>query len=294
VISAAAGASRLLELGAGETAHALAIAASAASGLKENFGTMVKPLHAGLAARDGVLAAMLAKGGLTASDEALDGPQGYLRALDSERPDLAGMVSDLGSRWEILDTGVTVKLYPSCAGTHPTLDAILDLTMRGGFTAGDVAAIEIDVDPTVPTILIHDRPTSALEAKFSMTFCAAAAIVFGRVGIETFDADVVRDPRVTSLIPRVAMRVDANIGEGKPALTESRVRIRLRDGREFAQDAHGARGYPARPAGAEELASKFTMCATRVLPEVQAARLTAMLADLERLDDVRRLWTSRA
>jgi 2-methylcitrate dehydratase PrpD len=294
VISAAAGASRLLGLDAGATAHALAIAASAASGLKENFGTMVKPLHAGLAARDGVLAAMLAKGGLTASQEALDGPQGYLRALDSESPDLAGVVSDLGFRWEILDTGITVKLYPSCAGTHPSLDAILDLRMRGGFTAGDVESIEIDVDPTVPTILIHDRPTSALEAKFSMPFCAAAAIVFGRVGIETFDADVVRDPRVTSLIPRVAMRVDANIGEGKPALTESRVRIRLRDGREFAQDAHGARGYPARPAGAEELASKFTMCATRVLPQVQAARLTAMLADLARLDDVRRLWTSRA
>ena len=294
VISAAAGASRLLGLGAGETAHALAIAASAASGLKENFGTMVKPLHAGLAARDGVLAAMLAKGGLTASDEALDGPQGYLRALDSERPDLAGIVSDLGSRWEILDTGVTVKLYPSCAGTHPTLDAILDLRMRGGFTAGDVAAIEIDVDPTVPTILIHDRPTSGLEAKFSMPFCAAAAVVFGRVGIDTFDTDVVRDPRVTSLMPRVAMRVNASMGEGKPALTESRVRIRLRDGREFAQDAHGARGYPERPAGAEELASKFTMCATRVLPQAHAGRLTAMLADLDTLDDVRRLWAARA
>jgi 2-methylcitrate dehydratase PrpD len=126
-ISAAAGASRLFGLDAAATEHALAIAASSASGLKENFGTMVKPLHAGLAARDGVMAALLAKGGLTGSAKAIDGPQGYLRAFDSEGTDLANAVGDLGSRWEILDTGITVKLYPSCAGTHPTLDALLDL-----------------------------------------------------------------------------------------------------------------------------------------------------------------------
>jgi 2-methylcitrate dehydratase PrpD len=141
VMSAAAGASRLLGLDAPKTAHALAIAASSASGLKENFGTMVKPLHAGLAARDGVMAAMLAKAGFTASANAIDGPQGYLHALDSERADpeqLAREVSDLGSRWEILDTGITVKLYPSCAGTHPTLDAVLDLRAAHGFSAADV------------------------------------------------------------------------------------------------------------------------------------------------------------
>src|SRR4029450_927487 len=120
------------------TAHALAIAASSASGLKENFGTMVKPLHAGLAARDGVLAAMLAKSGMTASASALDGAQGFLHAFDSERDDLSTAVADLGSRWEILDTGISVKLYPSCAGTHPTLDAVLDLIADERFTADDV------------------------------------------------------------------------------------------------------------------------------------------------------------
>ena len=231
VMSAAAGASRLLGLDAVATAHALAIAASSASGLKENFGTMVKPLHAGLAARDGVMAALLAKGGMTASEHAIDGPQGYLHALDSEREDLDREIADLGRRWEILDTGITVKLYPSCAGTHPTLDAILDLRAEHGFSADDIDRIDVDVDPIVPTILIYDRPASALEAKFSLPFCAAAACVFGHVGIGTFDDAALQDGRVDSLMSRVSMRVDEEIGRGKPALTEARVRITLKDGR---------------------------------------------------------------
>src|SRR5688572_7176965 len=207
-IGAAAAACRLLGLDAQSTGHALAIAASEASGVKENFGTMVKPLHAGLAARNGVLAALLARGGMTASELALDGPQGLLHAMDSEGTALADAIADLSTRWEILDTGITVKLYPSCAGTHPSLDAILDLRRRETFTADDVERIDIDVDSIVPTILIYDRPATGLEGKFSLPFCAAAAVAFGRVGIETFDAGTLTDPQVTALIARVAMRVD--------------------------------------------------------------------------------------
>jgi 2-methylcitrate dehydratase PrpD len=281
VMSAAAGASRLLGLDAARAAHALAIAASSASGIKENFGTMVKPLHAGLAARDGVTAALLAQAGFTASASAIDGPQGYLRALDSERDDLAGAVADLESRWEILETGITVKLYPSCAGTHPTLDALLDLRATHGFAAGDVDRIDVDVDPIVPTILIYDRPASALEAKFSLPFCAAAAVVFGRVGIDTFDEPALRDGGVASMMERVAMHVDEAIGAGRPALTEARVRVRLRNGAELTQAAHGARGYPTRPAAPAELRAKFLDCAGRVFDAGAAARLFDRLSSMD-------------
>ena len=276
-ISSAAGTARMLGLDAQATAHALSIAASSAAGLKENFGTMVKPLHAGLAARDGVLAAILAKSGLTASAKALDGPQGYLHAFDSESEDLASVTGDLGTRWEILDTGITVKLYPSCAGTHPTLDAVLDLLAEERFTADMVQSIDVDVDPIVPTILIYARPTSALEAKFSLPFCVAAAVVFGSVGIETFDDARIRDPRVTSLMPRVTMRVDEEIGKGKPSLTEARVRVTLTDGRVLVREAHGARGYPEKPATAGELEKKFLSCARRAVPESEAQRILAAL-----------------
>jgi len=286
VMSAAAGASRLLGLDKAAIAHALAIAASSASGLKENFGTMVKPLHSGLAARDGVMAALLAKGGMTASEKAIDGPQGYLHALDSEREDLDREVADLGRRWEILDTGITVKLYPSCAGTHPALDAILDLRAEHGFTADDVERIDVDVDPIVPTILIYDKPASALEAKFSLPFCVAAACVFGHVGIGTFAETALQDGRVGSLMSHVSMKVDDEIGRGRPSLTEARVRVALKDGRTLAKEAHGARGYPANPPSAEDRQGKFLGCASRVMDLGRARSLYERLAGLESADTV--------
>jgi len=285
-ISAAAGASRLLGLDAARTAHALAIAASSASGLKENFGTMVKPLHAGLAARGGVLAALLAKGGLTGSAKAFEGPQGFLHAFDSAGVDLAGVTSDLSTRWEILDTGITVKLYPSCAGTHPTLDAVLDLRARVGFTAADVVRIEVAVDRIAPTILIHDRPATGLEAKFSMPYCVAAAVLHGRVTLETFDDAAVGDPAVTALLPRITMHVDPALDNGAPALTQSRVRITLRDGREVGAAADGARGYPNLPASDDELREKFVSSASRAIPESAAERAWTVLQDVSAMPDL--------
>ena len=297
-ISAAGGAARLLGLDAAATAHALAIAASSASGLKENFGTMVKPLHAGLAARDGVMAALFAKGGLTGSAKAIDGPQGFLHAFDSERSDLASEIHDLGQRWEILDTGITVKLYPSCAGTHPTLDALLDLLAQHHFTADEVERIDIDVDPIVPTILLYARPASALEAKFSMPFCAAAAVVFGRVGVDTFDGAFdgvrLRDERVDSMMARVTMRVNDTIGQGKPALTEARVHVTLRDGRTLVKDAHGARGYPANPASAAELAGKFLACAAPAIGERHATHALSLLGAVGELSNIEELTRALA
>ena len=271
------------------TGHALAIAASEASGLKENFGTMVKPLHAGLAARNGVLAAQLAQAGMTASAAAFEGPQGFLAAMDSEHSALNPFVSDLGTRWEILDTGITVKLYPSCAGTHPALDALLDLRRRETFTADDVEAVEIGVDPIVPTILLYDRPSSGLEGKFSMPFCAAAAVVHGRVGIDTFEDAQLRDDAVLTVQSRVTMRVDPALDASAPPLTQARVTIRLRDGRVLTASANGAHGYPDRPASLGELETKFLSCATRVLPGSRADEVFAALLAIESAPDVRKI-----
>jgi len=288
-IGAAAAASRLLGLDATASNHALAIAASAASGLKENFGTMVKPLHAGLAARNGVVAAQLAGAGMTASGAAIDGPQGFLSAFDSEQPSLEAVAADLGTRWEIVDTGITVKLYPSCAGTHPALDALLDLQRRERFDAGEVEAIEVGVDAIVPTILLYDRPSSGLEGKFSMPFCAAAAVVRGRVGIETFDAATLSEAAILSLQSRVTMRVDPTLDPSAPSLTQARVTVRLRDGRVLIAEANGARGYPDRPASDEQLAVKFTSCAMQTLSPPEAASALAALRDIDALADVRTL-----
>ena len=286
-IGSAAAAARLLGLDVDAALHALGIAASEACGLKENFGTMVKPLHAGLAARNAVLAARLAQSGFAASPRAIDGPQGLLAAMDSERTDLAETCADLGRRWEILDTGITVKLYPSCAATHPTLDALLDLRRREPFSFADVVAIEIGVDAVTPTVLIHDRPTTGLHAKFSMPFCVAAAVADGQVGIATFEDGHVGDPAIEAVRSRVTMSVDPTLDPAAPPLTQARIAVRLRDGRVLTTSANGARGYPERPASDYDLAAKFLACAARALPADRAARALDTIRSIETLSDVR-------
>jgi len=288
-VGATAAAARLLGLDADATAHALAIAASEASGLKENFGTMVKPLHAGLAARNGVLAALLAQAGLSASADAIAGAQGFLVAMSSER-DAAALdetVADLGCRWEIVDTGITVKLYPSCAATHPMLDVLLDVRREHRFIGKDVDAIDVGVDPITPTVLIHDNPSTGLQAKFSMPFCAAAAASRGHIGIETFDDQTLRDPAIDAVRQRVTMTVDSTLDPTAPPLTQARVRVRLRDGRVLERLASGARGYPERPASDEELGRKFLSCAARALPEAAAAQALAALRAIDAAPSVR-------
>jgi 2-methylcitrate dehydratase PrpD len=293
-VGATAAASHVMGLTHDQTAHAVGIAASLACGLKENIGTMTKPLHAGMAARNGVTAALLARSGFTASEEALTGPQGYLAAMDSELggEGLARAVADLGNRWEIDETGITVKLYPSCAATHPPLDALLDLVRAHGVAANDIASIAVDVDTMTPRLLIHDRPVTGLEAKFSMPFCAAAAVIFGHPAVDTFDESHIADAGVQALMPRVSMRVNMTFDSAAP-LSQATVSIQLKDGTTLMQHADGARGYPGR-LSETDLAAKFLSCAKRSLPKTNAEAALAAVQALAHADHVRALadaWT---
>jgi len=291
-VGAAAAAARLFALDATATTHCLAIATSEASGLKENFGTMTKPLHAGLAARNAVLAALLAQQGFTANEHALDGPQGFLIAMASEKSDLPAQAKNLGKRWEILETGITVKLYPSCAATHPALDAVLDLRREHNLAVDQIESVEVQVDAVTPPLLIYDRPETGLQGKFSMPFCIAAALVYGQVGLDTFEASRIHDSRIQKMLPRVTMRVNPALGQDAPALTQAIVKICFGAGRVLVRDANGARGYPAHPASAEELDQKFLSCGRLALPEDHLQAVLARLHQLEALSDLRQLTDS--
>ena len=288
-IGAAAAAARVMSLDAETTGRALSIAASEACGLKENFGTMVKPLQGGLAARNGVLAALLAREAFTASERAIDGPQGFLVAMRSAGRDLSEAIDRLGRRWEIVEGGITVKLYPSCAATHPTIDTLIDLRREHDIDPAAVEAVEVDVDPVTPTVLIHARPATGLEGKFSLHYCAAVALAFGRVGIDTFEEVAMRAPEVARLVPRVSMRADDRLGRESPPLTEARVKVRLAGGRTLERFVRGARGYPSRPPSQEELDGKFTTCARRAVSAAAAAAALDFLRGLDTAAAVRDL-----
>jgi 2-methylcitrate dehydratase PrpD len=288
-LGAAAAAARLLGLEPSSTVHALGIAASLACGLKENIGSMVKALHAGVAARNGVMAARLAEAGFLASEHSIDGPQGYLMAMDSQKPAsaLVDAAADLGSRWEILDSGITVKLYPSCAATHPPLDALLGLKRRHNLAAEDIAAIDIEIDSMTPRLLIHSRPATALEAKFSMPFCAAAAMVFGHPTLDIFHVEKIHDPRIQKLLSLVAMRANPDFDAAAP-LSQANVTLRLKDGRTLSERADGARGYPGRLTD-DEVNTKFLACAQRLLTHGASARVLDLLRTIETTPNIAEL-----
>jgi 2-methylcitrate dehydratase PrpD len=289
-IGCAAAAARVLALDPGQTRHALGLAASLASGLKENFGSMTKPFHAGHAARNGVFAALLAREGFTTSPAALDGRQGWAAAF-SQTALAPDSLDALGQRWHLLTTGIAVKPYPSCALTHPAIDALLDLRARHGLAAGEVEAVEVGVNHVVPDVLRHDRPESGLERKFSMPFCAAAALATGRVDLAAFEDRPV-PPEVQDLMVRVRMVVDPSLPDGLEQHAWSRITVRLRDGRTLDSPPRGASGHPGQPLTDAQLRAKFLGCAAPVLGEAEAAAVAAQVERLEEIPDVRAL-TSR-
>ena len=289
-LGCAAAAARLLGLETVQTVHALGIAASLASGLKENFGSMTKPYHAGHAARNGVLAAQLAREGLTASESALDGRQGYAAAFSDAT--LSSEIFDrLGERWEILASGIAVKPYPSCALTHSAIDALIALRASHRLTPERIGRVEVRVNRVVPDVVRHDRPTSGLERKFSMPFCAAIALARGSVELGHFAEGPV-DDEVRALMERVTMLVDPAMPDGLEQQAWSRVTVTLTDGRVLAPPARGARGHPDDPLHAGALRDKFLACAAPVLGRDDATAIADQIDHFEEIPDVRAL-TSR-
>ena len=289
-LGCAAAAARMLGLDASETRHALGIAASLASGLKENFGSMTKPYHAGHAARNGVLAAQLARGGMTASESALDGRQGYAAAFSGAVLPV-DVFDRLGQRWEIVTSGIAVKPYPSCALTHSAIDALVELRAAHRVTPADVATVEVGVHRVVPDVLRHDRPSSPLERKFSMPYCAAVALAHGGVALKDFEEGPA-DATVNALVPRVRMVVDPSLPDSLEQQAWTRVKVTLTDGRVLASPAGGAMGHPDRPLSPEALREKFLSCACTVLSRDDAEGIAEQIERFEDIPDIRAL-TSR-
>jgi len=262
-LGASAACASLRGLDCEQTRHALGLSASMAGGTRQNFGSMAKPLHAGLAARAGVEAAGLAGQGFTASPDALEGPLGFGALFapgDDWRPERIG---EPGRPWLLVDPGFSVKKYPCCYMAHAALDAAL--AARGGDL--DVKAIE-SVDVVVPpgsiSALIHARPQNGLEAKFSMEYCVATALLDGAVRLGSFEAEAVRRPQVQALLRRV--RVSHSDGPESWASTHTRVDVHLSSGETRTGQVPYPHGDAADPLGWDEVAHKFRDCARRTLP----------------------------
>src|SRR5581483_6708324 len=205
-IGSAAGSARLLGLDVPTTRRAHSIGASQAAGLRENFGTMTKPFHAGRAAESGTVAAELAALGYTASPIALEADRGFFRAAGGGFS--AEMIDGkLGNPWTFAFPGVSIKPHPSGSLTHPGMGAMLDLIQRHDIRPERVKRVAVGTNHNMPNALIPHRPKNELQAKFSMEFCMAILLLERKAGLEQFTDEVVNRPDVQALLQRVEFGV---------------------------------------------------------------------------------------
>lgn len=280
-IGAAAAAGHLLGLDPEAMARAIGIAASMASGLRENFGTMTKPLHSGRAGHNGLLAARLAEEGFTASPAILEARRGFFQAAAGGfAPEK--IRGQLGNPFFLLSPGVSIKPYPSGSLSHPAQDLIIDIVRAHDLRPEEVAAVVVGTNSNVPNALIYSRPHTELEGKFSMEYCMATGVVRRQAGLAAFTDAAVNAPEIQAFLPRVQMVVDPELERMGYQHVRSRVKVTCTDGRIFVREAEWARGYPQNPLPAADLAAKFTECARCAMPAAQAE---AALAAIRRLPD---------
>lgn len=278
---AAVCAAKLMGFDAEQIASALGVAASMASGIRANFGTMMKPLHVGRAAENGVIAALLVADGFVANPDALDGPWGYLEVA-SAGGDFTPTVGQLGRPFSIVDPGVSIKPYPCGVLTHPTIDAVLAVTREHGLGLEDVDRVSVRAGRNILEPIRYNVATDGLEAKFSLAFLVSAAIVAGRVGKAEFADEFVTSPPVQAMQRRVATIHDAQFDRLGFDRIRSTIEIVTLDGRVFNQDADERyRGGPENPFSNTEVEAKFMGCVEGLLDPSAAQAVVTFVDKLE-------------
>lgn len=291
-VATAAACASLRGLDAGKTRHAIGIGASLASGLVANFGSMTKSLHVGRSAQSGVLAARLAAAGFTASPDVLEHRSGFLWAHSpSGAPHTGKGASNLGIDWRLARDGVNVKRYPTCYATHRAIDAMLSLVADRGLTAREVCEIHVRTGETQKMMLRNSRPKNGLEAKFSMEFAMAAALVAGKVGLAELDNAFVARTDVGEIMAKVrCTTTDEMMAGDQPFAPDDRVRVVLRSQEEIeCPPVMYAKGSWQQPLSADELREKFIDCAMSSFERVQASRLFDQLWSIEHQASLRGL-----
>jgi len=279
-LGAAAACARLLGLDEEHTAMALGIAASQPVGLREQFGTMTKPFHPGGAARAGLLSALLAKHGFTASARALEAPRGYAQVV-STKTAWHEATDELGERFEISFN--TYKPFACGIVIHPSIDACVQLRQQG-VQPDDVARIELKVHSLVLELTGKKEPDDGLAAKFSVYHGCAVGLMFGRAAEAEYDDAIVTRDDVVALRRKVVATIDDAIDEASADVTAV-----LRDGRRVHVFVEHAIGSLQRPMSDAALEAKFTTQAEPILGAARSAQLVAACRQLGALDDVRAL-----
>ena len=293
VLGAAAACTKLLRADLDAIKTALGIAASMASGLRGNFGTMTKPFHAGHASRAGVEAAILASFGFTADQTILEHELGYCAIFtEGGGYDLIKIVESLGKPFSIVSPGLGMKPYPSCAATHSVLDGALELARRDNIAAENVDRVECGIFYLYPKMLIHSSPETALEGKFSLEFCVALALADREVTLSSFTDEKVNQPAIKQLVKKVKKYVTDEVGGRGTLYPGAIVKIDLKDGTTCSIRVDARKGSPSNPLSQNEIIDKFQANASLALNGARIGEILEKVMRLEKLERIDGLITS--
>ena len=262
VFGATAAVCNVQRLPAETIAMALGIAGSEAAGVRENFGTMTKPLHAGRAAESAVDAAELAAMGFTATPTILEGPLGFFQAC-AGKYDPQVLLETLGNPWTIADPGIAVKPFPSGRLTHPAMCGLEQILIAHAISPAQVKRIGVKTNRQLPGNLTYHAPVTGLQGKFSMEFCLASILLFRKAGLTEFTDEFVNRADVQEAIRKIDYTCysDEEAAVNGYPLLATFIEVDLADGRQFSTRVDVARGSPPISMTEEEVTEKFRQCA---------------------------------
>ncbi len=284
----AVGAAKLLRLDRGKVKASLGIGASLAGGLRQNFGTMTKALHAGRAAQNGVFAVTLAGKGFSASDNVLEGQYGFGKVFGHEKDiDSGGTNLRIGAPVFLISPGVRIKLYPSCGATHCSIAAALHLRSKYNIHPADVVEIELSTHPMVPEVAFSHEPETVEQAKVSAEYGVSRALIDGRVSLDHFTTEAVLESEVQQLLRKVKYVAAMNRQEKYNVAAE--VTVKMRDGNVYSKRIEIPKCAPENPLTPEELHSKFRDCTSLMLSTKDVEKMLDLVSNLDRLTDISEL-----
>jgi 2-methylcitrate dehydratase PrpD len=292
VFGSAAACSRLMKLPEDKVAIALAIAASLASGVKANFGTMVKPLHVGHCTRNGLFAALLARDGYTANAATIfEHKQGFFNVFNGEgNYDAGRILPSWGQPYDIVKPGIAVKQYPCCGSTHSALDSMLGLVREHKPDPDDIERVDVWTHARRLEHTNRPDPKSDLDAKFSVQYCMARALIDRKITIGHFEGGAYQDAKVRKLVARVHAAPYTTAQFPAENHFGAEVKVTLRGGKVLSGKIDQPYGRTSdNPLPASLLKEKFDNCAARALPKERIAALYSAIQGFENIKDVREM-----
>ncbi|HEY0210659.1 MmgE/PrpD family protein [Acerihabitans sp.] len=285
-IGAAAGAAWLLGLDEAGILQAMCLAISMAAGVKGQFGTAAKPLHAGLAARNAVEAAALAAAGMRGNPGIMDHPFGFASLYAAAGRPWQEAIADTGKLHVIEAIGLSPKRHPCCASTHNAIDMLLDLKAAHGFAAQDVILLDCLVGSINKDNLPYTEPANEMQARFSMHYCLAVALANNRLRLADFTPDAIFDPAIRRFLPLTRMHAADPAREDKSGYVTHKLSVHLRDGRRLCAARAMAKGDLSEPFGSDDRREKFFDCCHGRLDQQTANELYEQLHHLDRQDNI--------